>query len=85
MINNDGWQRFNIWEHSETVRDLYRRRCLREVEEMTAHAQAAELLASRVNSGDAVLDTGCGSGYFFIPSPAGAFLCTTSGSTLRKA
>lgn len=65
MINNDGWQRFNIWEHSETVRDLYRRRCLREVEEMTAHAQAAELLASRVKSGDAVLDTGCGSGYFF--------------------
>jgi ubiquinone/menaquinone biosynthesis C-methylase UbiE len=65
MINSDGWQRFNIWEHSETIRDLYRRRCLREVEEMTAHAQAAELLAPRVKSGDAVLDAGCGSGYFF--------------------
>ena len=65
MINSDGWKNFNIWEHSETVSDLYRRRCLREVEEMTAHAQAAELLAPRVESGDAVLDAGCGSGYFF--------------------
>jgi SAM-dependent methyltransferase len=65
MITSDGWRHFNIWEHSETVRDLYRRRCLREVEEMTAHAQAAELLARRVESGDAVLDAGCGSGYFF--------------------
>jgi ubiquinone/menaquinone biosynthesis C-methylase UbiE len=65
VINGDGWQHFNIWEHSGTVRELYRRRCLREVEEMTAHAQAAELLAPRVKSGDVVLDAGCGSGYFF--------------------
>ena len=65
MINNSGWRHFNIWEHSETVRDLYRRRCLREVEEMTAHAQAAELLALRFKPGDAILDAGCGSGYFF--------------------
>ena len=65
MISGDGWRRFNIWEHSQTVRDLYRRRCLREVEEMTAHAQAAELLAPLAKSGDTVLDAGCGSGYFF--------------------
>lgn len=32
---------------------------------MTAHAQAAELLATRVSAGDRVLDAGCGSGYFF--------------------
>ena len=65
MIRSDGWQHFNIWEHSETVRDLYRRRCLREVAEMTAHAQAAELLAPHVESGDSLVDVGCGSGYFF--------------------
>jgi ubiquinone/menaquinone biosynthesis C-methylase UbiE len=32
---------------------------------MTAHAQAAELLAPRVQPGDTLLDAGCGSGYFF--------------------
>jgi ubiquinone/menaquinone biosynthesis C-methylase UbiE len=32
---------------------------------MTAHAQAAELLAPLVASGDTLLDAGCGSGYFF--------------------
>jgi len=65
MIRNDGWPRFNIWEHSQTVKDLYRRRCLREVEEMTAHTQAVELLALHVVSGDILLDAGCGSGYLF--------------------
>ena len=57
--------RYCIWEHSETVRDLYRRRCRRDVEEMTAHAQAAELLSDRVEAGDTLLDVGCGSGYFY--------------------
>lgn len=32
---------------------------------MTAHAQTAELLAPRVVAGDALLDAGCGSGYFY--------------------
>ncbi|MCX7309509.1 MAG: methyltransferase [Afipia sp.] len=32
---------------------------------MTAHAQAAELLALRAGDGDTVLDVGCGSGYFY--------------------
>jgi SAM-dependent methyltransferase len=65
MIRTDGWQRHCIWEHSSTVRELYARRCRREAEEMTAHAQAAELLASRVADGDTLLDAGCGSGYFY--------------------
>lgn len=65
MIRTDGWQRHCIWEHSSTVRELYARRCLREVEEMTAHAQAAELLVGRVAEGDTLLDAGCGSGYFY--------------------
>ena len=65
MIRTDGWQRHCIWEHSGTVRELYARRCRREAEEMTAHAQAAELLAARVTEGDTLLDAGCGSGYFY--------------------
>jgi len=65
MIRNDGWRRFNIWEHSQTVHDLYRRRCLREIEEMTAHAQAAELVGAHVVPGDILLDVGCGGGYLF--------------------
>lgn len=65
MISGDGWSRFNIWEHSATVRDLYASRCRCEVEEMTCHAQAAALLAPHVTAGDTLLDAGCGSGYFF--------------------
>jgi SAM-dependent methyltransferase len=65
MIGDQGWQRFNIWEHSATVRDLYARRCRGEAEEMTCHAQAVGLLAPLVAAGDTLLDAGCGSGYFF--------------------
>jgi ubiquinone/menaquinone biosynthesis C-methylase UbiE len=65
MISDEGWQAYNIWEHSRTVRDLYARRCRLEAEEMTCAAQAAELLAPRVAPGDLLLDVGCGSGYFF--------------------
>lgn len=65
MIKKNGWQENCVWEHSKTVKELYRKRCRREAEEMTAHAQAAELLMSRIEPGDTILDVGCGSGYFF--------------------
>jgi SAM-dependent methyltransferase len=65
LINAEGWRRYNIWEHSSTVRELYARRCRLEAEEMTCHAQAAALLAPHVIAGDTLLDAGCGSGYFY--------------------
>jgi SAM-dependent methyltransferase len=64
-LRDDGWRRHCIWEHSATVRDLYAARARGEAEEMTCAAQAAELLAPLVTPGDALLDAGCGSGYFF--------------------
>jgi SAM-dependent methyltransferase len=65
LIASDGWARFNIWEHSATVRDLYARRCRREAEEMTSHRQAMRLLAPHVSAGHTLLDAGCGSGYLY--------------------
>ncbi|HZP68474.1 MAG TPA: class I SAM-dependent methyltransferase [Pseudolabrys sp.] len=65
MIRDDGWLSHCIWEHSTSVHDLYRRRCRKEEDEMTAHAQAAELLVPMAKAGDVLLDAGCGSGYFF--------------------
>jgi SAM-dependent methyltransferase len=65
VIATDGWQRYCIWEHSATVKDLYARRCRMEAEEMTCAAQAAELLAPLVTAGDTLLDAGCGAGYFY--------------------
>ncbi|MHC1791845.1 class I SAM-dependent methyltransferase [Solidesulfovibrio sp.] len=65
MITTDGRARYNIWEHSATLRELYARRCRQEAEEMTCHAQAVELLAPHVVAGDTLLDAGCGSGYLY--------------------
>ena len=64
-IRDNGFSLHNIWEHSATVRTLYRQRARDEAEEMTCAAQGAELLAPLVRSGETVLDVGCGSGYFY--------------------
>jgi len=64
-IRDDGWLAYNIWEHSRIVKELYAQRCLKQAEEMTCAAQAAELLAPHLVAGDSLLDAGCGSGYFF--------------------
>ena len=65
VIQTDGWAAHHIWDHSTTVRQLYRQRARDEAEEMTSAAQAAELLAPLVEAGDSLIDAGCGSGYFF--------------------
>ena len=65
MIRNDGYQIYNSWAHSTKLQALYRRRCRREEPEMTCAAQAAELIAPLSQSGNKILDVGCGSGYFY--------------------
>lgn len=63
-LRDDGWRTHDIWEHSRHIRDLYASRARGEAEEMTCAAQAAELLAPLLRPGEALLDAGCGSGYF---------------------
>ena len=65
MITFDGWSKYNIWEHSAIVLDLYTKRVRCEVEEMTCSAQAAQLLSKLAKVGETVLDVGCGTGYFY--------------------
>jgi len=65
VIRDDGWDEYSPWEHSASLRELYASRARGTAEEMTAHAQAAELLTPLVAPGDTVLDCGCGSGAFF--------------------
>lgn len=65
MITTDGYQVFNIWEHSSTVASLYRSRCRKEEPEMDCARQATAILSKVVQQGDRLLDVGCGSGYFF--------------------
>ncbi len=59
--------KFNIWEHSAQVRELYTARARGAAEEMTCAAQAAEILAPffRRHPGATLLDAGCGSGYYY--------------------
>ncbi|MBT5263506.1 MAG: methyltransferase [Rhodospirillaceae bacterium] len=64
-IRTDARDTYWTWEHASDVHELYRRRTLGQEEEMTAHSQAADLLAERVKPGDTVLDAGCGSGIFY--------------------
>lgn len=57
--------RYNVWEHSAQVRDLYARRARGEAEEMTCARQCAEILADLARPGMRLLDAGCGSGYYY--------------------
>ena len=65
MLNSNGWAKYNTWEKSSSLKDLYTNRCNLKCEEMTCAAQAAEILAPLASTGDTLLDIGCGSGYFY--------------------
>ena len=56
---------WNPWANDRETLGLYRRRCRQEVEEMTCAAQSAEILASRIQPGETLLDAGCGGGYYY--------------------
>ena len=58
--------RYNIWEHSANVRELYAQRVWGEAEEMTCARQCAEIVAERAEPGMSLLDAGCGSGYYYL-------------------
>ena len=58
---------FNIWEHSQTVRELYAKRADGHGE-MDSAAQAVEILAPFIHAlgpSPRLLDAGCGSGYLW--------------------
>lgn len=55
----------NPWANDRITLDLYRRRCRKEVEEMTCAAQAADILAAHIKPGETLLDAGCGGGYYY--------------------
>jgi SAM-dependent methyltransferase len=57
--------RWNPWANDRNTLDLYRRRCRKEAEEMTCAAQAAEVLGGLADSGESLLDAGCGGGYYW--------------------
>jgi len=57
--------RWNPWASDRHTLELYRRRCRRDADEMTCAAQAAEILAERVEVGETLLDAGCGGGYYW--------------------
>ena len=56
---------WNPWAATTHALELYRQRCLKEIEEMTCAAQAAEILGSRISTPETLLDAGCAGGYYF--------------------
>jgi hypothetical protein len=61
----NGFDRFATWSNAASLRDLYARRCRKQVEEMTCHRQAVDLLRPYLSPGNTLFDIGAGAGYFF--------------------
>jgi 2-polyprenyl-3-methyl-5-hydroxy-6-metoxy-1,4-benzoquinol methylase len=64
-LNNNGWGNYNIWQHSQSVKDLYRTRANKTAPEMTCAAQAVRILTPYLSNNDSLLDAGCGAGYLY--------------------
>lgn len=57
---------WNPWCSDASTFDLYRRRCRRQVEEMTCASQVARMFqAWNVQPGESVIDIGCAGGYYY--------------------
>ena len=81
MVTTDIYHRYNIWEHSSTVAELYKRRCRLEEPEMDSAKQAAAILGEFARPGETILDAGCGSGYFYHSvRPLGLSYCGVDAS-----
>lgn len=65
MLEGSGFARYNTWAHSSALKELYRRRCLLQEEELVCHRQAIDILQPLLTPSCSVLDIGCGSGYFY--------------------
>jgi len=65
MVEGNGFARYNTWAHSSALKELYRRRCLLQEEELVCHRQAIDILQPLLTPSCSVLDIGCGSGYFY--------------------
>lgn len=64
-IKANGWIENSCWDNCEFVEDLYKKRCNKEVVEMTCHKQASKILKKYSKDKDSLLDVGCGSGCFY--------------------
>ncbi|MDR2405538.1 MAG: class I SAM-dependent methyltransferase, partial [Deltaproteobacteria bacterium] len=57
--------KLNIWEHSEGLKDLCRKRARNALPEMDSAAQAADILKTlNITPKTPILDGGCGAGHF---------------------
>ena len=61
-IANPLW---NPWANDKALLELYQKRCRQLVPEMTCASQAAQILSSKINGNETLLDAGCGAGYYF--------------------
>ena len=60
-----GFDKFFIWNKSNSLKKLYTKRVKLISPEMDSCKQAAEILSKKINDDNSILDVGCGTGYFY--------------------
>ena len=64
-LNSDGYEKFFIWNKSNSLQNLYTSRVKLISPEMDSCKQAAEILSMKVIGNNSILDVGCGTGYLY--------------------